>query len=51
MITDRGTGIILALQSEEIGRERDDLVFVYCIRHITSKFQQKKSKMLSSNDS
>ena len=41
MITDRGTGIISALQSEEVGWEGDGLVSVYCIRHIASNFNKK----------
>jgi len=41
MITDRGTGIISALQSEEFGWEGDNLVFVYCIHHIASNFNKK----------
>ncbi|XP_068461662.1 uncharacterized protein [Phaseolus vulgaris] len=41
MITDKGTGIISALQSEEVGWEGDDLVSVYCIRHIASNFNKK----------
>ena len=43
-ITDRGTDIISALQSEEVGWEGDDLVLVYCIRHITSNFNKKNKK-------
>ena len=41
MITDRGTDIISALQSKEVGWEGDDLVSVYCIRHIVSNFNKK----------
>jgi len=41
MITDRGTNIIYALQSEEVGWEGDDLVYVYCICHIASNFNKK----------
>ena len=41
MITDRGTSIIAALQSEEVGWEGDDLVSMYCIRHIVSNFNKK----------
>ncbi|XP_068497499.1 uncharacterized protein [Phaseolus vulgaris] len=41
MITDRGTGIISALQSEEVGWEGDGLVSVYCICHIASNFNKK----------
>ena len=41
MITDRGIVIISTLQSEEVGWEGDDLVSVYCIRHIASNFNKK----------
>ena len=41
MITDRGTSITSALQSEEVGWEGNDLVFVYCIHHIASNFNKK----------
>jgi len=41
MITDRGTNIISTLQFEEVGWEGDNLVFVYCIRHITTNFNKK----------
>jgi len=41
MITDRETGIISALQSKEVGWEGDDLISMYCIRHIASNFNKK----------
>nr|XP_007149505.1 hypothetical protein PHAVU_005G075900g [Phaseolus vulgaris]ESW21499.1 hypothetical protein PHAVU_005G075900g [Phaseolus vulgaris] len=48
MITDRGTSIISALQSEEVGWEGEDLVSVYCIRHIASNFNKKILKFMRS---
>jgi len=41
MITDRGTGIISTLQSEEVGWKENNLFYVYCICHIASNFKKK----------
>jgi len=41
MMTDRGTDITSTLQFEEVGWEGDDLVSVYCIRHIALNFNKK----------
>jgi len=41
LITDRGSTILSALQSEEVGWEQQGLQSVYCIRHIASYFNKK----------
>jgi len=41
LITDRGKGILAALQSKEVQWEADGLQSVYCIRHIASNFNKK----------
>ena len=40
MITDRGTTILLVLQSPEVASEEDGLTSMYCIRHIASNFNK-----------
>jgi len=40
LITDRGTTILSALQSDEVGWEGYGLTSVYCIRHIASNFNK-----------
>jgi len=41
LTTNRGTTILSALQSEELGWEGDGLSLVYCIRHIASNFSKR----------
>ena len=41
LITDRGKGILAALQSEKVQWEADGLQSVYCIRHIASNSNKK----------
>ena len=40
IISDKGTDLLVALQSGRVGWTRPDISYVYCIHHITSNFNK-----------